>query len=222
MDRMILYTPEVLYAVIAYYNAQVFPAQLIAAALALVAVGVALSGRPAAGGIAAAVGGGLWVWCGLTWFGTHYETINWAGFYYALAFAAQGALLLFWAIFRRRRLSPGAVVSGHGSGRLRAGGALALYALALHPLIEWTIGKSWAQAQYVGGSPDATVVFTLGLLAAVGRTPIWLTVISVLWLLLSGVWNLLLGAPDRLILPVLGLAFVALLALGIKRRPAKA
>lgn len=222
MDRMILYTPEVLYAVIAYYNAQMFPAQLVAAALALVAMGAVLSGRPVAGRMAAVVCGAFWIWCGLTWLGTHYQTINWAGFYYAIVFAVQGVLLVLGAIFIRRP-SAAAPVASAGNARMRgAGVALALYALALHPLIEWMIGKSWAQAQYVSGSPDATVVFTLGLLAAAGRTPFWLMVIPVLWLLLSGAWSLLLGAPDRLILPVLGLAFVALLALIRTRRPAMA
>jgi len=101
---------------------------------------------------------------------------------------------------------------------LGVGVTLAVFALAVHPLIEWATGKGWAQVQYVGGSPDATVVFTLGLLAAVRRVPVWLLVIPALWLLLSGGWSLLLGTPDRLVLPVLGLGLIALIAVNRRRQ----
>lgn len=216
---MILYTPEVLYAVIAHYNATVFPAQLIAGALALTVIGFVLSGRPVAARLTAAIIGTLWLWCGLTWFGDHYETINWAGYYYAIAFAVQGGLLIAYAVFLQ---SPSTLQSmSHGRDiTIGVGVSLAVFALAVHPLIEWAMGKGWAQAQYVGASPDATVVFSLGLLAAVRRVPFWLLLIPLLWLLLSGGWSLLLGTPDRLILPALGLGLVMLIAVGRRRQVA--
>ena len=67
-------------------------------------------------------------------------------------------------------------------------------------MIERLSGANPAELQYPGTSPDPAVVLTLGLLVTTGRrVPLWLLIVPLLWLVLSGAWTLLLGVPLRLL-----------------------
>lgn len=205
MQRIILYQPDVLYAVIGHYNEAVFPAQVVAFVLALAALAYALWPRPAGGRVVAVVLAAGWLWSGSAFLGDHYAAINWAGAYYEVAFAVQAALLLgYGAILNKLRFG------FDGGAAAWVGLSFVVFALVLHPLIELAIGRTWMQLQLVGVSPDPTSLLTLGLfLMTTHRVPWALLVIPVLWLLISGSWAWLLGAPERMVLPLACLAATA-------------
>jgi hypothetical protein len=215
MHRIILYEPDVLYAVIGYYNEAVFPAQVVAFVLVLAALAVTLWPRPAGGRIIAAVLAAGWLWSGIAFLGDHYAAINWAGNYYEIAFAVQAALLLGYGTVR------GSLRLAFDGGALAwTGLAFILFALVVHPLVELAVGRSWVQLRLAGVMPDPTNLLTLGfLLTSVRRVPWWLLVIPVLWLVIGGGWSFLLGTPERMILPAAGLAAAVLILWGNRMKP---
>jgi hypothetical protein len=83
--------------------------------------------------------------------------IHWLAAYIAPLFALQAAALLALA-------QHGAVQGHHERLRRRAGLALLLWALLLHPLLAGLSGRPWAQAEFVGLAADPTAIATLGLL----------------------------------------------------------
>ncbi len=210
MHRLILYDPDTLYAVIGYYNQAIFPAQVVALLLALAALAYALWPRRGSGRVIAAILGAGWLFAGIAFLGDHYASINWAGTYYEIAFAVQGALLLGYGTLRG-----GLDLRFDGGVSAWAGLGLAVVAIVVHPLIERAVGRGWTEAQYVGVTPDPTCLLTLALLLmSVRRVPWWLLVIPALWAVIGGGWSWLLGTPERMILPVLSLVAIALILWG--------
>lgn len=210
--RLIPYSPEVLDAVVRFYNETVFPAQIAAGALALIALVALRLQTRWSGRAAAAILCLFWLWCAVLWHVVQYAAINWAGTWYAVFFAVQAALLIGFGL-----LADGLAPAAAGN-RVWTGGVVAALALAAGPLTALAAGKNIGTAGYVGTGPDATAVFTLALLALARRPRIWLLLIPGLWLLLSLVWTFLLGAPERAVLPVIGLLAVVLLILPGRRR----
>lgn len=214
MDRIILYQPDVLHAVIGHYNEAVFPAQIVALVLALAALAYALWPRPAGGRVIAAILAAGWLWSGSAFLGNHYAAINWAGAYYEVGFAVQAALLLGYGSVRNTLRFGFA-----GSPAAWTGLGFVVFALFVHPVIELAIGRSWAQLQFFGVAPDPTNLVTLGLLVMTTKRVPWpLLVVPVLWLLISGSWSWLLGAPERMILPLCCLLATGLILRGNRRK----
>lgn len=128
-------------------------------------------------------------WClavlALTWLGvawsfhwTRFAAINTAAPWFAGAWAAQALLLLAWAW----RTAAG---DDHRHGG-RTGTAIGLLALVAYPLLAPLTGRPWTQAELVGLTPDATALFTIGLLLALPmRHRAWLLVLPALWLVVG-------------------------------------
>ena len=94
----------------------------------------------------------------------------------------------------------------------RAGLAMAVFALAVYPLLGWLAGHGWpAHAGVFGVAPCPVTLFTLAMLLLVeGRMPWHLAAIPLLWSLIgaSAVW--LLDMPEDLSLLAAGLCAVVL------------
>jgi hypothetical protein len=89
---------------------------------------------------------------------------------------------------------------------------LALFALAVYPLVGWLAGHGWPRAAIFGVAPSPTVIFTFGmLLMAEGRSLLFLAVIPFLWSLIGGGAVFLLGAPEDLSLLLAGVVGFGLL-----------
>jgi hypothetical protein len=119
------------------------------------------------------------VWIGVAWsfHWTRFAAINTAASWFAVAWAVQAVLLLGWAW----RDAPGP------ASRWRVAGlVLATVALAGYPLLAPLTGRPWSQAELVGLTPDATALFTVGLLLALPlRQRAALLVLPVLWLVVG-------------------------------------
>lgn len=214
MSRLVLYEPDVLYAVIGYYNKAIFPAQAVALLLALAAIAYTVWPHRGGDRIIPALLAAGWLWSGIVYLGGHYAAINWAGAYYEAAFVVQAAMLLGWGVIRgalRFRFDGGA--------RAWAGAGFAAIAIVIHPLVERALGRGWAELQYVGVSPDPTELVTLALLLmSARRVPWWLLLVPALWLVIAGGWAWLLGTPERMILPACSLVALVLIIAGTGRK----
>jgi hypothetical protein len=89
-------------------------------------------------------------------------------------------------------------------------------------LVDGLVGHGWRSLRVVGLAPGPTAAFTLGmLLLTVGRPPLRLAVIPLLWTLVAGATAWILAIPQDLVLPAAGLGAFALI-LGKNRREARA
>lgn len=211
--RLIPYDKDVLLAVIEQYNADLWPAHLVALMLATLAILLTMRPRVQGGRFIAAILAAAWIWSGLVYLNNHYAELNWAGRFYAIALGLQ-AVWLLWIGALRDRLA-------FGTSRAPSawvGLAAALFALAVYPLIDIATGAPWQQAQIVGLMPDPTALFTLGLLMTCAPRLPWISVaIPVAWLLWSGTWAWLMEAPERSVLAIFAAAAVVL-GIALRRR----
>jgi len=211
--RLVLYAPDTLEALVAFYNRISWPAQPIAVLVAAVLVILLAIARRRGAPAALLVLAGFWAWVSLSWFTQIYGGINWMGRHYAIGFGVQAFLLVVAAVLARRQ-SAGTVRAADRRWLVLAGAVL-----ILHPLASWLLGLPPAALRTVGIHPDPTVVFTLCLLFAMHAARWWLMAVPVLWLLISTGWSILLGAPGLAVLPGLGLVLVlAGIALAVFRR----
>ena len=190
---LLLFSARTYYRLFELYNLELWPLQLLAGALggALLVLWVLWRRGGAASGRALALILALcWLWVAWAYHWQRYASINWAASYFALAWAAQAALLLGTA-------ARGDLVAAP-VGRLRARFALVLllYALLLHPLLAPLLGRGWGQAELFGMMPDPTALATLAiLLRADPRRVGWLWPLPLLWCLISGatLWAMVSG-----------------------------
>ncbi|MGR4871480.1 DUF6064 family protein [Variovorax sp. LARHSF232] len=142
------------------YNAQIWPAQLLAAALGL-ALAAALAMRAGAtvavARAACALLAASWLWVGWAFHLQRYAAINWAAIWFGAAFAIEGVLLLL--------LGAGLRWQRQHDWREKLGLALLFFALVIQP---WAVlvltGRPWREVEVFGLAPDPTAFGTLGLL----------------------------------------------------------
>ena len=162
LSDLLLFSPRTYFRTFELYHLRVWPAQLMAIALALSMVILlrgdadrrALRGRLIAGLLAA-----CWLWVGIAFHLRSYATINWAARYFGYLFIAQAALFLWGGVVRARLTFAWPT---RAAGRVALG--LFVSALVLYPLATLAAGRSWQQVELFGLTSDATAVGTLGLL----------------------------------------------------------
>lgn len=204
---MLSYSGEVYLSVLQAYNAAIWPTQIPALLLGLVALGL-LFVAPAAGDrLLSALLAAAWFWVGAVYFRGHLASIDFTAPTLGWIFLLQ-SLLLAW-----RGLLAGKLTFGfHRDPASWMGLGLAVFALVVQPLIGWALGDGWMSATIVGLAPGPTALFTLGLLVlASGRERLYLAVIPVVWLLAWGLAAWQLAIPADYALPLgalLGLGFL--------------
>jgi len=148
----------------------------------------------------------LWAFVALTFFLQRYAELNWAGGYVGYAFIVQFILLLLIAL-----TGLGLDNAPHyKKPPVIIGTTLVLLGLIVLPLIAPLTGGSWPQSEVFGIHPDPTAIITLGLTLILLRGFIlWaMAIIPALWMLISGLTLMVLGAPGAL-------ALFAALAIGL-------
>jgi hypothetical protein len=216
---LLLFSARTYYRLFELYNMDWWPLQLVALALGAAILVLWRHGGERAGRTIAAILalGWLWVAWGFHW--QRYASINLVAGYFALAFALE-AVLLLWFGGVRGRLAPVPIT------RLQQGAGLGLllFALLIFPLMGPLMGRSWTQAEMFGMAPDPTALATLGVVLFAGARPLWgLVPIPVAWCLVSGATLWAMESPDFAVVPLaallaVGLALAGRLARGGRQR----
>ena len=204
LSDFLLFSPRTYYRLIELYNAEIWPAHLVALAAGLTLLGLAIrGGRRAAPLLAATLAVG-WLWVAWAFHLQRYAAINWAATGFAAAFVVEGLVLLGCAAFGARlRVARGAAA--------KVGIGFVAFALLVQPGVGRLLGRAWVQAQVFGIAPDPTTLGTLGVLLLLrtdtaSRAPamlLWmLWPIPVVWCVVSGATLWAMGSPDALLMPV--------------------
>jgi Family of unknown function (DUF6064) len=197
--RSFPFTADVYLSLFEAYNSTIWPAQVVAYGLGILALFLTLRPLPAGGRLAFAVLSAFWLWNGIVYHLMYFFQINFAALGFAALFALQGVLFATMAIGGRRSFRFQPDVLGW------SGALFCLFALVAYPLLGWIAGHGWPRAAAFGVAPAPTVIFTFGMLLMLGgRVSLYLAVIPLLWSLAAGSaavfllripedWSLLLG-----------------------------
>jgi hypothetical protein len=209
---MLPFTLDQFLAVFAAYNEAIWPAQIAAYVLGVVAVAALFRPGRSSDRIIAAVLAMMWLWTGIVYHGVFFAGINKAAFGFAALFIVQGIAFLYLGVIRdglRFALRPGlpAVV----------GGLFILYAAVLYPLIGIATGHGWPAMPMFGITPCPVTIFTFGLLLLTTRRfSYWLLAIPFVWSLIGGSAAILLDVPQDWVLLLSGIVAVPLI---VRRAP---
>jgi Family of unknown function (DUF6064) len=194
------FTIDEFLAVFSAYNMAIWPFQIVAYGLGLVAVAAVFMPRPVLVRLAFAALAILWVFIGIGYHLMFFAKINPIAPVFGTLFVVQAVL------FAASALWPGDVRLQFGSDlRSSAGLVAVVYAVAIYPLLGLWAGHGFMAGPMFGVAPCPTTIFTIGLLLmARGRWVIWLSVIPILWSLIGLAAAIQLGIPEDLGLPLAG------------------
>ncbi len=199
LSDFLLFSPRTYYRLFEFYNAAVWPGQVLAVAAGLAIAAMLWKPRPWQGRVVAGLLAACWLWIAWAYFLTRYATINWAAPYVAAAFAGEALLLVVVGTLGRSSPPPDTRRAGC------IGVGLYVFALVIQPLIGPLAGRTWSQVEILGIAPDPTVVATLGLVlrAPVGHR--WaLLPVPLAWCAVSGATAWAMGSPDAWVMPIAG------------------
>lgn len=202
LSDLLMFSPGVYFRLFERFNGWLWPAQVPALLLGAGLLYAAWTGVGRAGRWAGTLLGAVWLFVAWAFFIRYYAEIFLAAPAFAAAFALQGLLLMLFGL--SGRLPIGTAV---GPPRY-LGLALLVYALVIHPFIGLVAGRGWSGVELFLIAPDPTAVGTLGLLLTVrGGKVWWLSLIPLLWCVVSGATYWVMGAWSGL-----AAAFAAALA----------
>ena len=128
LSDFLMFSPRTYYRLFELYNAAIWPAQVAAIALGVAILVLSLRREAWAARAVAAILAACWLWVAWAYLLLRYDTINWAGSYFALGFAVEALLLVWTGLIRNQlRFQPGTGAIG------TAGLCIFLFALIAHP-----------------------------------------------------------------------------------------
>jgi hypothetical protein len=209
---MFPFDAEVLASSYAQYNDAIWPAQIVALALALAVLWLCVSPQRHGGRVIGAILVAGWLWCGLVFFLQYMASLDFMAPVYGWIFVVQATLLLWGLVWRAPQFHAGSDPLGV------AALSLAVFAVFGLPLISGLGGSGFAAARIAGLAPGPTVLFTLALLPLWRGRAVWLLLpIPLLWCGVAAVTGWALGVAESLVVPLLALLALALLAWRTRR-----
>ncbi|MBW7851370.1 MAG: hypothetical protein H3C38_12805 [Rhodospirillales bacterium] len=191
---LLLFSERTYYRMFELHNAALWPAQVVALALALAVALLMASGWGHRVRAVGAVIAACWLFVAWTFLLGRYAAINWVAPWFAALFIVEAALFAAVAVAGR----PGALGGRWGPAQVVVFAA----AVLAQPAAGLLAGRPWRQAEIFGLAPDPTAIATLGLLAVAPRGSRWLLLpLPVLWCAVSGATLWTMGAPDAWLAP---------------------
>jgi hypothetical protein len=173
-------TTEQFFQVFEKYNQTIFPMQVVLILVALASVALVVSRKPFANKTISGLLGFLWLWAGVVYHLTFFTEISPPAYLFSALFVFQGWLFLYEGIVRNR-LSFCANQKIYGI----LGAILIVYALAIYPLIGYSLGRTFPSSPTFG-VPCPTTIFTFGLLLWTNKKfPSSLLIVPILWSLVG-------------------------------------
>jgi len=171
------FTVEQLFDIIGTYNTAIWPSQVTAYVLGIVALGLGLRENKLSGKIISAILALFWIWIGIFYYIIHFSVINPTARILGLFYVLQGVLFLLIGTIRGRlsfwfNCRPLPIL----------GVCFVLYAMVIYPLLGLGFGHSYPRAGMFGVAPCPRTIFTFGILLwATTRVPAYLLIIPLLW-----------------------------------------
>jgi hypothetical protein len=204
---MLSFTPEAFFDLFEQYNRAIWPAQILAYGLGIIALLFAFRPFPQRDRLIGAVLSIAWLWIGIVYHWLYFTQINFIAPVFAVLFAMQGLLFTWTTVLRDRvafRFHPD-VFGWTGIG-------LAAFAMVIYPLLGWLAGHAWPRSPVFGVTPCPTAIFTWGMLLMMqGRTPLHLIIVPLFWSFIGGSAAWLLAVPEDASLPLAAVAAIALI-----------
>jgi hypothetical protein len=206
LSRLVPFSRDVFLGLFEQYNDAIWPAQIVASLLGLLAAYAAIRPFAGSGRIIAALLAAAWIWTGVAYHMLYFASINPAAWVFGFVFVVQGLLFLSTGVIRGR-------LAVRFTGGIAGWCGLILMALAMvfYPLIGAVTDQAWPRIALLGVAPGPTTLFTIGmLLLADPRIPGHLLVIPLLWSFIAGMGAVLLDLPQDLALPLAAVLAIAL------------
>lgn len=202
--------------VFADYNRAIWPFQIFAYGLGLVAVVAILFPRQWMVRSALVAFAVLWAFVGIGYHLIFFASINPVARVFAGFFVLQAAMFLASALWPGDlRLQP------DRSFRTAVGLGVGVYAVAIYPALGFWAGHGGMAGPMFGVAPCPTTMFTIGfLLMARGNWVLWLSIIPILWSLIGLAAALQLAIPEDLVMPLAGAALAVALGRAAQRKRA--
>lgn len=180
------------------YNAAIWPAQIVAFVLGLLAVLALAQERPLAGRMILSILALMWAWNAIGYHLMFFSAINPAANLFAGFFVIQALLLAGVAV-----AAQGVLFRIGRDHRSVAGFSFVIYAILIYPVLGIWAGHGLMAGPLFGVAPCPTTIFTMGmLLFARGRWVAWLSIIPCVWSFAGLAAALQLGIPEDLGMPV--------------------
>ena len=171
------FTIEQFFDVFGTYNTAIWPAQVLAYLLCIIALAFAFRETKLSARIVSGILAFFWIWTGVFYHIVHFSVINSAAWIFGVFYIVQGLLFLLIGTNHDRlafrfSLKPLPII----------GGCFILYAMVVYPLLGISFGHSYPKAPMFGVAPCPTTIFTFGILLwATKSVPAYLLIIPLLW-----------------------------------------
>ena len=203
---MLPLTREEFLAVFISYNDAIWPLQVGADLLGIIAVALLFRPGRASDRTIASVLAVMWLWTGIAYHGLYFAPINKGAYLFGALFVVQGIYLAITGALRdqlRFEFQPGPVAW--------VGAAFVFYAAIVYPLISIWIGHAYPEMPMFGVTPCPVTIFTFGMLLLTTQPiPSWLLAIPLLWTLIGGSAAIVLDVPQDWLLLLSGLIMIPL------------
>jgi len=203
------FTVEQFFDVFGAYNTAIWPVQVIAYVLGILACVLAYRESKISSRFIAGILAFYWIWVGAVYHFMHFATINPAARIFGAFFIMQGLLFLL-----------AGTISGKLSFRFSPkplpilGAFFILYAMAIYPVLGSLSGHTFPRAPMFGVAPCPATIFTFGMLLWTTRPmPACLLVIPALWALIGLSAAVNLGVPQDYGLAIAGVLGTVLILL---------
>lgn len=186
------------------YNAAIWPAQVGAYVLAVVAIAALWLNQPRRIVSILAV---MWLWNAIGYHYMFFSTINPAAPLFAGFFALEAVVFAACAVTTN-------VVSFRIGRDVRTtvGLSFIAYAMIIYPALRLWAGHGFMAGPMFGVAPCPTTIFTIGiLLLARGPWVVWLSVVPIMWSVVGLAAVLQLGMVEDFALPIAGLVLLLVL-----------
>lgn len=175
------FTVEQFFEVFKAYNTAIWPVQILAYVIGIVALVLACRESKLSARIISGILALFWIWMGIFYHIVHFSVINSAAWIFGVFYIGQGLLFLFIGTLHdklsfRFSLNPLPII----------GGCFILYAMVVYPLLGIGFGHSYPNAPIFGVAPCPTTIFTFGILLWTTKSvPAYLLIIPLLWSLVG-------------------------------------
>ncbi len=171
------FTVEQFFDVFKAYNEAIWPVQIAAYVLGVIALALAIRQHRWSGQVISGILAVFWVWMGMFYHMVYFSPINPVARIFGVFYILEGLLFLLVG-----------TIHGRLSFRFTCkpipvfGACLIVYALAVYSILGTAFGHSYPSAPVFGVAPCPTTIFTFGILLwATTTVPVYLLIIPLLW-----------------------------------------